>query len=171
MITVYFEDENLSGENGTGYPDAEALKARVAAVAQDAYKYFNQTAPLSLTLSFVTEAEIADLNSKHMGKEGVTDVLSFPMLELPRAAGRDIPVLVTADYPFDADEDGGIYLGDIAVCTAVAERQAEEYGHGFDREITYLFLHGLLHLLGFDHMTDGDKAAMRICEKEILHDV
>lgn len=59
-------------------------------------------------------------------------------------------------------------LGSIVICRDVAARQAEEYGHSRDREETYLFVHGLLHLLGYDHMTEEDKSVMREAEERIL---
>ena len=63
---------------------------------------------------------------------------------------------------------GGVMLGSIVICREVAERQAEEYGHSAVREMTYLFVHGLLHLLGYDHEKEEDKALMRAKEEEVL---
>ena len=59
-------------------------------------------------------------------------------------------------------------LGSIAICTEKAEEQAKEYGHSFVREMTYLFVHGLLHLLGYDHENEDDKRVMRAAEEKIL---
>ena len=62
-------------------------------------------------------------------------------------------------------------LGDIIISAETASRQAEEFGHGLEREIVYLAVHGLLHLLGYDHMTDEDKAVMRAKEEEALREI
>ena len=62
-------------------------------------------------------------------------------------------------------------MGDIIISAETASRQAEEFGHGLEREIVYLAVHGLLHLLGYDHMTDEDKAVMRAKEEEALREI
>lgn len=67
------------------------------------------------------------------------------------------------------DEEGNLFLGSIAICTKRAEEQAEEYGHGYERELNYLLTHGLFHLLGYDHMNDTDKAEMRAREERVMN--
>ena len=62
-------------------------------------------------------------------------------------------------------------MGDIIISAETASRQAEEFGHGLEREIVYLAVHGLLHLLGYDHMKDEDKAVMRAKEEEALREI
>ena len=66
------------------------------------------------------------------------------------------------------DEDGNIFLGSIVICEKRAREQAEEYGHSYMRELHYLAVHGLWHLLGYDHMTEEDKPEMRAKEEKIL---
>ena len=66
------------------------------------------------------------------------------------------------------DEDGKLFLGSIVICTEVAKAQAEEYGHSYERELFYLAAHGVCHLLGYDHMTDADKAEMREKEERVM---
>jgi probable rRNA maturation factor len=90
-----------------------------------------------LCIKAVDEETIAALNAKWMDKEGVTDVLAFPMDELR-------PGLVNED-----PEEG--VLGDLVLCPAVAERQGETAGHGTMAEVELLTVHGILHLLGYDH--------------------
>ena len=90
-----------------------------------------------LCVTFVDEATISELNAKWMEKEGPTDVLAFPMDELrPGTVNEEL-------------EEG--VLGDIALCPAVAQRQAETAGHAFVDEVDLLTVHGILHLLGYDH--------------------
>jgi probable rRNA maturation factor len=90
-----------------------------------------------LCIKIVDEATIAQLNEQWMDKEGPTDVLAFPMDELR-------PGLVTEE-----PEEG--VLGDLVLCPAVAERQAAEAGHPTKDEVELLTVHGILHLLGYDH--------------------
>ena len=82
------------------------------------------------------------------------------------------PPISSEDYPYDTDpESGEIVLGEILICTKRAEEQAIEYGHSRSREIAYLTVHGLLHLFGYDHMTDEDKPEMRAMEERILSSI
>ena len=92
----------------------------------------------------------------------MTDVLSYPSLDDIRGV-----TLEKADFSADLDEDGNIFLGSIAICTDRAREQAEEYGHSYERELYYLAVHGLLHLAGYDHMTEEDKTQMREREERV----
>ena len=112
---------------------------------------------------FADRQEIRRLNSEFRKTDRETDVLSFPTLE--NICGKP---LSAADFPYDIDEDGRLFLGSIVICTEVAKAQAEEYGHSYLRELNYLAAHGVCHLLGYDHMTDTDKAAMRAVEERVL---
>lgn len=118
---------------------------------------------LSAEIIITDEAEIRRLNAEARGIDAVTDVLSFPSLDGIR--GR---ALKKADFPFEVDEDGNIFLGSIVICEKRAREQAEEYGHSYMRELHYLAVHGLWHLLGYDHMTEEDKPEMRAKEEKIL---
>ncbi|MDR0596819.1 MAG: rRNA maturation RNase YbeY [Clostridiales Family XIII bacterium] len=114
-------------------------------------------ASAEISLSFVAPGEMREMNAAHRGVDAVTDVLSFPLYDDIGAGG------------VDAGADGApMILGDIVICTERAYEQAGEYGHGIDRELTYLFVHGLLHLLGYDHETDGERARMRAAEERVL---
>lgn len=117
----------------------------------------------ALDLSFVGRAKIRTLNATLRGVDRVTDVLSFPTVEkvtLPLKKG---------DYPFDVDpQSGKVYLGSIVICRARAKEQAAEYGHSVERELSYLTVHGVLHLLSFDHIEESDKTKMRAAEEKIL---
>jgi len=124
---------------------------------------------VELSLSFVGEAHIADLNESYLGHTGPTDVLSFPLDGV-----EDIPDLVPGGLspspggvPFDPD-DVPIMLGDIFVCPAVAQRQAPTHAGTFDDEVALLVVHGVLHLLGFDHAADDERAQMQARERELL---
>ena len=134
-----------------------------SAVAEAFSGEFSSDVPLSAEVIFVGAEEIRDLNLKHRGKDSVTDVLSFPTLEGIR--GKEIK---KTDFPFDVDEDGTLFIGSVAVCEQRAREQAEEYGHGYGRELHYLVVHGLCHLLGYDHEEEDDRREMRAKEERIL---
>ena len=118
---------------------------------------------LSAEIIITDEAEIQRLNAEARGIDAVTDVLSFPSLDGIRGKA-----LKKADFPFEVDEEGNIFLGSIVICEKRAREQAEEYGHSYMRELHYLAVHGLWHLLGYDHMTEEDKLEMRAKEEKIL---
>lgn len=100
-----------------------------------------------LSVTFVDKDEIQNINKMYRDKDKVTDVISFALEE-------DEPEI-------DMNElDIPRVLGDIIICTDVAHGQAENYGHSFERELGFLALHGFLHLLGYDHMTDEDEKEM-----------
>ena len=103
-------------------------------------------------LSFCSEAEIQVLNKNFRSKDKVTDVLSFN----------------TAQAPAELDESCDYALGDIIICTEQAARQAQEYGFSLRREIIFLFIHGLLHLLGYDHETELEAREMFAIQKQVL---
>lgn len=144
------------------YVDGDFEKAQT--IADCAYKNLKQRTNLYVELDIVSADEIKELNRDNRLIDAVTDVLSFPMLDGIR--GKTV---LKKDFPYDYDEDEkAVFLGSIAICADRAKEQAEEYGHSFERELSYLFVHGLLHLFGYDHMTDEDKKQMREKEEQIL---
>ena len=124
---------------------------------------FSSDAPLAAEIVFVDGEEIRRLNRENRGKDAVTDVLSFPSLDGIR--GKKI---LKKHFPYEVDEDGAIFAGSIAICTQRATEQAEEYGHSYMRELHYLAVHGLCHLLGYDHEEEADRREMREKEERIL---
>jgi len=133
-------------------------------ILEVALKTLGQPASLSVGLELVDKDEIRAVNNEHRGVDRATDVLSFPTLSL--AAGE---IADPERFPFDVDpETNELYLGDVLICDEVALEQAAEYGHSVERERGYLFVHAILHLLGYDHMTDEDKPVMRAQEERIL---
>ena len=123
---------------------------------------FDCDVPAAVEVEIVTEEEIKRLNGSFRNIDEVTDVLSFPSLE--GIYGKSISA---KNFPYDVD-DGVLAVGSIAVCKEVAVRQAEEYGHSFERELNYLITHGICHLFGYDHIDEGDRAAMREKEEKVL---
>ena len=107
---------------------------------------------LSLSVSFVDADEIQRLNREYRDKDAVTDVLSFPQFD-------------PYEYMQDWDE---VALGDVVICEERAKQQAEEYGHSYERELIYLFVHSCFHLLGYDHETEEEKTVMREKEEKVM---
>ena len=118
---------------------------------------------LAAEVVLVDEEEIRRLNRETRGVDAVTDVLSFPALD-----GIKGKKLQKKAFPADIDEEGNLFLGSIAICVKRAKEQAEEYGHSLDREVCYLAVHGVCHLLGYDHIEEEDKRLMREKEERIL---
>ena len=110
-------------------------------------------------ITIVDDEEIHTLNREYRNVDRPTDVLSFALDE----GEEDEPELI------DGPEEH--LLGDIIISAETAQRQGEEFGHGLEREIVYLAVHGLLHLLGYDHMTEEDKKIMRAKEEEALREI
>lgn len=115
-------------------------------------------AEAEVDVTIVDDAEIHELNREYRGMDKPTDVLSFALDE--DNEDSDEPELLGAP-------EEHLY-GDIIISAETALRQAEEYGHGLERELTYLAVHGMFHLLGYDHMTEAEKAVMRAKEEEAL---
>ncbi|MBC3086250.1 MAG: rRNA maturation RNase YbeY [Staphylococcus capitis] len=139
MFTIDFSDHTDLVKNGW-YEQIDSLLT--FAKKQE---HIDSEAELSVT--FVDKDEIQNINKMYRDKDKVTDVISFALEE-------DEPEI-------DMNElDIPRVLGDIIICTDVAHEQAENYGHSFERELGFLALHGFLHLLGYDHMTDEDEKEM-----------
>ncbi|MBE5731951.1 MAG: rRNA maturation RNase YbeY [Clostridiales bacterium] len=132
-------------------------------VSQTAFEALELSGDCYVEVDFVSEGEIRALNKETRNVDKVTDVLSYPAL-------YEIMPFTVSNYPYEYNsETKSVGLGSIVICEAVAKSQAEEYGHSEEREKAYLFLHGLLHLLGYDHIEDDDKKIMREKEEEILN--
>lgn len=147
---IFSEDEGLT-------------KAQLTAVENAMEGFVETDVALGVELIFVPEEEIRRLNRETRAVDKVTDVLSYPTLD--DIKGQPI---FGEDYPYDVDENGVLLLGSIVICQQRAKEQANEYGHSYERELHYLLVHGIMHCLGYDHMTDDEKAEMREKEELIL---
>ncbi len=151
---------SLSREKrGLGHENARALILRAARAAL-ACEGVDE--PCLLGALLTDNEGIRELNREYRNIDSATDVLSFPMNELTPGE-------------FDAEEcerdmdTGRIVLGDMAFSLERCAAQGEEFGHGFDHELMYLTVHSVLHLLGYDHVDEGEmKKQMRAREKEIM---
>lgn len=122
-----------------------------------------------ITIFFIDSDAIAELNQEHMGKTGPTDVLAFPLdgIEILETQGPGAISRGPSRGHFDPD-DIPTMLGDVLVCPYVARQQAPSHAGTFDDEIALLLVHGILHVLGYDHDTDEATANMRSRERAIL---
>ncbi len=118
---------------------------------------------LAIEYLSVSEEEIQRLNRETRHTDRVTDVLSFPTLE-----GIKGKAICKKRFPYDIDEEGRLLIGSIVICKKRAKEQAEEYGHSYERELHYLFVHGVMHCLGYDHITEEERAEMREQEELVL---
>lgn len=109
-----------------------------------------------VSVTLVTDEEIHQLNRDYRKVDRPTDVLSFAFDEAEEPAMEGM---------------GAHVLGDIIISAETANRQSQEFGHGLEREIIYLAVHGLLHLLGYDHMEEADKKIMRAEEEKALREI
>jgi probable rRNA maturation factor len=120
-----------------------------------------------VSLIFADEATIADLNQRFMGKVGPTDVLSFPIDAEPELSGRVPDAGGTGPGEPPLSEIPQL-VGDVVICPAVAARNAVEHECTLDDEMALLVVHGVLHLLGWDHVIDDEAEKMEARERELL---
>lgn len=150
-MQIYFDDSNGGEEYEQTYGDTmrKALSVILAGEGIDADG-------AEVSVSFVTPDEIKALNGEYRGVDSVTDVLSFPQFDsVDDLAGMQ-------------EATGVAELGDVVICMERAAQQAEEFGHPLEREVIYLFVHSILHLLGYDHMEEEEKKIMRAREEEVM---
>jgi len=121
-----------------------------------------------LSLLFVDEASIAELNSRFFGQDGPTDVLSFPIDDEPLESGRAPDSGGTGPGVPSEPEEVPALLGDVVICPAVAYKNAPEHAGNYDDELALLLVHGLLHLMGMDHQEDAEAEEMEARERELL---
>ena len=151
-MTIYFSDVGIH-------------KYKIKHVLEGALRFLKQPSRhIEMSLSVVGPDEIRKLNSQFRGVDSVTDVLSFPTLELAKQK------LDHMAFPPDAvnSETGKLNIGDAIICFERAKEQAASFGHSLKRELCFLSLHGLLHLLGYDHVEEDDEKEMTALQEEIL---
>ncbi|MGI5976450.1 MAG: rRNA maturation RNase YbeY [Candidatus Limivicinus sp.] len=144
-----------------GHNESAALIKKAINMTLDAEKI---DVPCVVSVMLTDDEGIHRANKEFRNVDRATDVLSFPFNELT-------PGEFSAD---DCERDldtGAVVLGDMLISVPRCEQQGEEFGHGYRREVMYLAVHSCLHLLGYDHVDEGEmKAQMRAREKEIMGD-
>ena len=137
------------------------LRELIKKAARASLGYFGLRDDVEVSVMLTDNEGIRSLNNLHRGIDRATDVLSFPMFEYDEKGD------IHEDYA-EFNEMGEIVLGDIVISLERAREQAEQYGHSFEREVGFLTVHSMLHLLGYDHMTHEDEDGMFGYQKEIL---
>ena len=136
-----------------------ALRNTVKKAIVAALDYQEIDFPVEISLTFVDNEKIHELNKEYRGKDAPTDVLSFPMFE-------------NGEIEYDDESDEPCAIGDIVISLEKAVEQAEEYGHSLEREAAFLAVHSVLHLLGFDHeVSEEDDEYMKESAEEILSSI
>ena len=116
---------------------------------------------LTITITLTTPEEIRKINKEYRNIDKATDVLSFPMFEKEELENK------IKDNNFIHED----VLGDLVISIEKVKEQAEEYGHSFERELSYMLVHGFYHLMGYDHIEEEDKKLMRPKEEKILNEL
>ena len=137
------------------------MRDLVRSAVKAALEYMDFPLKSEVSVMFTDDEEIHELNRMHRGVDRPTDVLSFPLFEYDENGD------ITED-DLDFNPNGEMLLGDIVISLETASRQAQEYGHSFEREIGFLTVHSMLHLFGYDHMTPVDEEEMFGYQREIL---
>lgn len=138
----------------TRFDEVISLAVKASLAEED----MDEAVEISVTLC--TNEEIAELNKEYMNRDGATDVLSFPQLSFD-----EDKCIFEDSMTYNGDN---LLLGDIVISLERAAEQAAEYGHSERREVGFLTVHSMLHLLGYDHMEDADREEMQAKEKKIL---
>lgn len=146
-MNLIFSDERMPGQIVIDH----MMKAAELCVQEENL----DSGRVEISVTFVSTEEIHELNQIYRGKDHVTDVLSFPQYE-------------TLD---EMRGEGIICLGDVVICPEQALLQADEFGHSGERELVYLFVHSVFHLLGYDHTEEEDKSEMRAQEEKIMEQI
>jgi probable rRNA maturation factor len=146
-------------------------RAALARVAARSLSAADAPSPASLAIILSNDRELADLNVRHMGHDGPTDVLSFPLLlpaDFPPHAGRESDARRERGRPFIWPPDRRLHLGDIVVSVERAIAQAPDQGWSAADELRQLIVHGVLHVCGWDHASIAERDAMRALESAVL---
>ena len=146
---------------GLGHNESAGLIKKAVNMALDAEGI---NVPCIISVMLTDDEGIQTVNREFRGVDRATDVLSFPMNELvPGEFDEE-----SCEHDMDS---GAVMLGDMMISIPRCEEQGAEFGHGYKREIMYLTVHSVLHLLGYDHVDEGEmKAQMRAREKAIMGD-
>ena len=145
----------------------EDLIKKITEVSKFALKEEGVTEEYQISLLFVDNEEIRQINKETRNIDRETDVLSFSMLDFENGkVYKDMYIGFEFDETYkDANE---LVLGDMVLSLEKAKEQSIEFGHSYEREVCYLVIHSILHLLGYDHMIEEDKVKMRSREEDIL---
>ncbi len=137
----------------------QAYESLISKVISECFKNEKmEKLKLYVSITLTCPSKIKEINKEYRDIDKETDVLSFPMFEK-----EELEKMIKEGYEIDEA------LGDIVISIDRVKQQAEEYGHSFERELSYMCVHGFFHLMGYDHIKDEDKVIMRAKEDEVLN--
>lgn len=138
----------------------EEYEKCIKRVLEQCYKEENiENSKLIITITLTNNENIKEINKAHRNIDRATDVLSFPMFE------KDELDKKIENKEFEYED----MLGDLIISVEKVAEQAKEYEHSFERELSYMVVHGFYHLMGYDHIKEEDKKEMRAKEEKILN--
>ncbi len=156
-MRIYYAEDSLPVPASPGFFEG---------IAGAAARLEGLNSSLGITLTFTDDEGIRSINKAWRQVDAATDVLSFPAADFcPGDTAGSRGVLPPDSWD---SEQGAYFLGDIVISLPRIRAQAEAYGHSFERELAYLFAHGVLHLMGYDHQSPEDKKQMREKEEQVL---
>lgn len=159
-MTIYFEDEAML----TFDFDLERQLEQIISFVRD---YVKCPYDLEVSVTMVDKASIQEVNTEFRDMSRPTDVLSFPMAEYDKPADFNGPSFCGSRTVIpDTNE---LVLGDMMLCSEVIKEQAKEYGHSEMREFSFLVVHSMLHLFGYDHMLERDRMEMEEEQRKIMN--
>ncbi len=147
------------------YKDIEENKEYEEVINKVLTKCFEEekleNSKLYITVTLTNPENIREINKEYRNIDRATDVLSFPMFEKDELEEK------IKNNDFEHED----VLGDLVISIEKVKEQAVEYGHSFERELSYMLVHGFYHLMGYDHIEEEDKRKMRPKEEKILNDL
>lgn len=158
-MTVYLEDES-------GYDFDFSVRGQLDKLIRSVAEYIQCPYELEVSVSIVTKDVIHEMNRQFREADRPTDVLSFPMMEYDRPADFEGEAFSRSMAVSPDTEE--LVLGDIVLCAEVIHEQAQEYGHSELREFSFLTVHSMLHLFGYDHIDEGEREEMEKEQRAIM---
>jgi len=157
-VLIIYDDED--------YEVSEAFKELGIIAVNKSLDFLEFDYEVDVTITTTTNNEIRQINKEHRQIDKATDVLSFPMIEWPKACDYDY---LEANIFMNMNPDTQcVLLGDIVLSMDKVKSQADEFGHTIEREYVFLIVHSMLHLFGYDHMVDEEEQQMINMQKDIL---
>ncbi|MCH5252165.1 MAG: rRNA maturation RNase YbeY [Lachnospiraceae bacterium] len=158
-MTIYFENE-------IGYEFSFPIQEQLETLIRATVDYLKFPYEPEVSVSLVGRETIHRMNEQYRQVNRPTDVLSFPMMQYDGPA--DFDGMAFQSTLTVSPESGEVLLGDIVLCAEIMKSQAEEYGHSLLREFSFLVVHSMLHLLGYDHMEEKERLLMEQTQEDIL---
>lgn len=156
----------ISGDEGIEYP--ERYETIITDIIEYAVDFVGCPYECDVEVTLTDNERIKEINHSERGIDSPTDVLSFPMIDFEKPTDLSLAEAHPEDYFHP--ETGELLLGDIVISIERAAEQAKEYNHSIFREIAFLTAHSMLHLFGYDHMTDEERVEMEKLQDQILND-